>query len=60
MSSFSFHRSDFGDYLPLSELIKFQQTAGSVLYELFREVSRIKLEKSILMEIITPAIPRRF
>ena len=28
VSSFSFHRSDFGGYLPLSDLIKFQQIAG--------------------------------
>ncbi len=35
MSSFSFHRSDFGGDLPLSDQLKFQQTSGSVLRDRF-------------------------
>ena len=35
MSSFSFHRSDFGGDLPLSDQLKFQQTSGSVLRDHF-------------------------
>jgi hypothetical protein len=35
MFSFSFHRSDFGGYLPLSDQLKFQQTTGSVLRDHF-------------------------
>ena len=30
VSSFSFHRFDFGGDLPLSDQLKFQQTSGSV------------------------------
>ena len=35
MSSISFHRSDFGGYLPLSDQLKFQHTTGSVLRDHF-------------------------
>ncbi|MFN6016110.1 MAG: hypothetical protein ACK49N_00935, partial [Verrucomicrobiota bacterium] len=35
VSSFSFHRSDFGGDLPLSDQLKFQQTSGSVLRDHF-------------------------
>jgi hypothetical protein len=43
VSSFSFHRSDFGGYLPLSDQLKFQQTTGSVLRDLFKNVRRYPL-----------------
>jgi hypothetical protein len=35
VSSFSFHRSDFGGDLPLSDQLKFQQSTGSVLRDHF-------------------------
>ena len=35
VSSFSFHRSDFGGDLPLSDQLKFQQANGSVLRDHF-------------------------
>jgi hypothetical protein len=35
VSSFSFHRSDFGGDLPLSDQLKFQQTSGAVLRDHF-------------------------
>jgi hypothetical protein len=37
VSSFSFHRSDFGGNLPLSDQLKFQQTTGSVLWDHFKQ-----------------------
>jgi hypothetical protein len=35
VSSFSFHRSDLGGDLTLSDQLKFQQTSGSVLRDHF-------------------------
>ena len=37
VSSFSFHRSDFGGDLPLSDQLKFQQSTGSVLRDHFKQ-----------------------
>ena len=47
MSSFSFHRSDFGGDLPLSDQLKFQQTSGSVLrdhFNLFQPLFRCHVD----------------
>ena len=41
VSSFSFHRSDFGGDLPLSDQLKFQQSIGSVLRDHFSTVESI-------------------
>ena len=53
VSSFSFHRSDFGGYLPLSDQLKFQHTTGSVLRDHFIDagsLARTTLGKSPAFE----------